>query len=68
MDRTWNGDRMIDLMEMKLISCIFHKKRHLDVYRDKWGKFYVRNDGLITQRKLNAEETVRYLCNVLNNE
>lgn len=57
---------MIDLMQMKLISCIMHKGRHYDVYRDKWGKFYVRNNSVITQRKLNAEEVVRWLANAMN--
>ena len=59
---------MIDLMEMKLISCFYSGKSHIDVYRDKWGKFYIRNEGIITQRKLNAEMVVRYLSNVANKE
>lgn len=59
---------MIDLMNMKLISCVIHKKRHIDVYRDKHGKFFVRNDGVITQKKLTANEIIGYLTNVLNDE
>lgn len=46
--------------------CVTDKLRHIDVYRDKSGHFYIRNDGKITQRKLNAEETVRWLLNAMN--
>lgn len=57
---------MVDLMELELISCIKTKnKAHIDIYRNKWGKFYVRNDGTITQRNLNAKEAVRYLAEIL---
>lgn len=37
------------------------------VYRDKYGKFYVKVDYTYTQKRLNAEEIVRYLLNRLNN-
>ena len=56
---------MIDLMQMTLISCTKFKGTHLDIYRDKWGKWYVRNNEIITQRKLTTKEIVRYLANAM---
>ena len=55
-------------MKLKLISCFFNKGSHIDVYRDKYSKFYVRADGKITQRKLNAEEVVRWFSNMMNDK
>lgn len=57
---TVNG---LDLISMNLISCFWCKKRHIDIYRDKYGKFYVRNEGIITQKRLTAKEVVRWLSN-----
>lgn len=41
--------------------------RRVKVYRDKWGKFWVKNNRKWTQNRLNAEEIVRYLSNLANN-
>lgn len=58
----------INLMEMDLIECIYFKDKHIDVYRDKYGKFYTRVDGKITQRKLNAKEIVKWLCGMMEGD
>lgn len=59
---------MIDLMDMNLISCFLFKYRHFDIYRDDHGKYFVRVDGKITQKRLTANEIVRYLTNAMNDE
>ncbi len=58
----------LDFMRYDLIACVKIKDQHIDVYRDKWGKFYVRNEGVITQRKLNASEIVRWLASAAHEE
>lgn len=56
----------MDLMSMDLISCIEFKTNNVDVYRDKHGKYYVRVNGSFTQKRLVANEIVRYLCNAMH--
>lgn len=56
----------LNLMSMELVSCFIRRGSHIDVYRDRHGKFYVRNEGTITQRRLTANEVVRYLSHVAN--
>ena len=58
----------MNLMEMKLISCFINKKQHIDVYRDKHGKFFVRNGDIITQKRLTASEIVCYLSHIANDQ
>lgn len=53
-------------MEMEIISCFYHKNRHVDIYRDKQGKYFVWVSGNITQRYLSAEEIIRYLSNMMH--
>lgn len=56
----------MDITKYKLISCVIRKnKTHIDVYRDAHGKFFVRVDGVVTQKRLTASEIVSYLMNAM---
>lgn len=57
---------MVSIADLKIISCFFNKGQHIDIYRDKYGKFYARNNGVFTQKRLNAKEVVCYLSHVAN--
>lgn len=36
-----------------------------NVFKDKSGKYYVEVNGVVTQKELDSDEIVRYLCNAL---
>lgn len=41
-------------------------KQDVCIFRDNYGKFYVKVNGITTQKRLNASEIVRYLLNAKN--
>lgn len=57
---------------MKIVAEYDKKKRNefitTVVLRDDLGKWYVRVNGVITQKRLTASEIVRYLANSQHEE
>lgn len=60
----------MNINQMELISEFYRyevgRAGYVKIYRDKWGKFYVRSNRRWTQVRLNAKEIVRYLSNAAN--
>lgn len=50
---------------LKPIGSITFRNRNLYIKRDNHGKFWVWINGKSTQRRLTAEEIVRYLLNAM---
>lgn len=51
---------------MKFVAEFTNKKdRFYVIMRDEHGKWYVTNENIYVQRRLNASEIVRYLANAL---
>lgn len=55
-------------MTMTIIGECSHKNRNINVMRDQHGKFYIYVDGVETQKRLNATEMCRWLCNAMHEE
>lgn len=59
-------------VKMKIVAEYDKKKRNefitTVVLRDDLGKWYVRVNGVITQKRLTASEIVRYLANSQHEE
>lgn len=48
---------------MKLIAEFVKRDKEIKILRDNYGHWFVQVNGIVTQRKLNASEIVRYLAN-----
>lgn len=55
-------------MGREYIGGCIRKGKQIEITRDQHGKFYVKNDGIITQSKLNATEVVCWLLHAINDE
>lgn len=46
-------------------DCKF-KGQDVVLHRDQHGKYYIRLDGIVTQKRLNANEMARWFLNAMN--
>lgn len=44
------------------------KKKSVCVFRDNYGKFYVKVDGITTQKRLTSNEIIMYLLSAVERE
>lgn len=58
----------LDKRAMKLIASFTRKGRLINIYKNARLKYFVWNNGRITQRELTSEAIVQYLAHVANDE
>ncbi len=52
------------MTEVNVIAAFHRKGRFIAVSRDNHGHWFVENNGICTQKRLNAKEIVCYLAHV----
>jgi hypothetical protein len=57
-----------DKTALRVIGMFEYKGKACVVTRDRWGKFRVVVDDRSVQHNLSAEEIVRYMANMMNDE
>lgn len=55
-------------MEVDVIAAFNHKGRFIVISIDKNSKWWVENNGTVTQQELDNKEIVRYLAHAANDK